>query len=510
MTTFDEFKYERPDVAAISTAFRALLADFAGAATAERQDELMAEIAAIRNRIETMASIVEIRHTCDVEDAFYEKENDFMDEADPLFEGLKSEFYAALAASPFKAELARKWGPQLFRLAELQMKTWKPEIVEDLQAENRLASEYVKLKASARIAFEGQERNLSEMHPFTESPDRGLRRRAQAAISGFYAEHEEEFDRIYDGLVKVRHRIALKLGFDSFVPLAYARLGRSDYDAAMVGGYRRQVLASVVPLAGALRARQGRRLGLEKLTFCDEALDFSDGNAAPLGDSSWIVDKGLSMFAEMSPETGEFFREMTERKLLDLETRKSKAAGGYCSYMPDEGAPFIFANFNGTSDDVDTFAHEAGHAFQVHSSGHLGLPEYYWPTLEACEIHSMSMEFFAWPWAEGFFGQGAARYRFRHLSAGILFVPYGVLVDEFQHWVYEHPDATPAERKAVWREKEEIYLPWRDYDGDAFLERGGYWYRQGHIFEDPFYYIDYTLAQMSAYEFWGKARSDRA
>lgn len=121
----------------------------------------------------------------------------------------------------------------------------------------------------------------------------------------------------------------------------------------------------------------------------------------------------------------------------------------------------------------------------------------------------MSMEFLAWPWMEGFFGADTPKYLFRHLVAGILFLPYGVLVDQFQHWVYEHPEADPGERRTAWRGMEKLYLPWRDYEGDGFLESGGYWFRQGHIFQDPFYYIDYTLAQVCAYEFWGLAQTDR-
>ncbi len=507
---FDEFEYARPDVAAEAAAFRKAVGAFRGAASAKGQIEAMEAITAIRVRLASMFNLARIRHTCNTEDPFYEKENDFVDDSEPQVEGLQSELYAALLESPFRAELEKAWGPQIFRIAELKAKTYKPEIEADLAAENKLASEYDKLKASAKIPFEGAERNLAEMLPFMESPDRGVRGRAVSAVSAFYAERQAEFERIYDELVKLRAGIAAKLGFESFVPLAYARLGRSDYDAKAVAAYRRQVLETVVPLAASIRARQARRLGLPALAYRDEAFEFPSGNPTPKGDTETLVEVAARMYADMSPETGEFFREMKERRLFDLPTRKGKAMGGYCECIPSEGVPFIFANSSGTAEDVDTLTHEAGHAFQVSRSLGYPFPEYYWPTLEACEIHSMSMEFFAWPWMEGFFGADADKYRFRHLSAGILFMPYGVAVDEFQHWVYEHAGASPAERRAAWREIERRYLPWRDYEGDAFLESGGYWLRQGHIFQVPFYYIDYTLAQVCAYEFWAKSRSDRA
>jgi len=509
MRTFDQFAYARPDIGAESESFRALLRDFSSASSARGQEEAMARISGIRSRLATMRALARIRHTCDTANPFYEAENDFMDEMDARVQGLESELYAALVASPFRPELERSWGAQIFRIAEQKMRIFKPGIEADLAAENRLASEYDKLKASASIPFEGAERNLAELQPFAESPDRDTRARAVAATSGFYLERRGEFDRIYAELVALRHGIARKLGFASFVPLAYARLGRSDYGPAEAASYRRQVLETVVPLAASLRERQARRLGLPSLAFWDEAIDFPSGNPLPAGQPERLVEIAGAMYDQMSPETSAFFRMMREGRLFDLETRKGKAMGGYCECVPGEGVPFIFANSNGTSEDVDTLTHEAGHAFQVARS--LGFPflEYHWPTLEACEIHSMSMEFLAWPWMEGFFGKDTPKYLFKHLSGGILFLPYGVAVDEFQHWVYEHPEAEPEGRRRAWREIEGRYLPWRDYRGDELLESGGFWFRQGHIFSDPFYYIDYTLAQVSAYEYWARSRSDR-
>ncbi len=510
MTTFKEFDYARPDLAAFESAFKEQFVALRSAASAEAFGAAMKRVNALREDFESMANIAQIRHTMNTLDAFYEAENDFFDEAGPVMQGHVTEYYRLLVGCPFRDRLEKEWGSQVFRLAELQLKTFSPEVMEDLQAENRLGSEYVKLKAAARIMFEGQERNLAQMVPFAESRDRDTRRRAKEAVAAFYAEHDGDFGRIYHELVALRARIAGKLGFDSFIPLAYARLGRSDYDAAMVASYRAQVREAVVPVARELRARQAKRLGLPALKHYDEDIAFLSGNAAPKGDPAWILAAGKRMYEEMSPETAEFFGFMTSRELMDLETRPGKAAGGYCSYIPNEGAPFIYSNFNGTSGDVDVLTHEAGHAFQGYRSRHFELPEYHWPTLEACEIHSMSMEFFAWPWMESFFKEDAPKYRFNHLAEALMFIPYGAAVDEFQHWVYANPDASPDGRKAAWRRIEREYLPWRDYDGNAFLEDGGFWYRQGHIFEDPFYYIDYTLAQVCAFEFWGKSRADRA
>ena len=422
--------------------------------------------------------------------------------------GITFEFYQALVGSKYKEQLEKNWGKQLFRLANLTLKTFKDEIIPDLQQENKLTSAYNKLIASAKIPFDGKDRNLAGMLPFMQSKERTTRKEAWEAYTHFFVEHEKKIDEIYDGLVKVRHRIAKKLGFENFIELGYSRLQRSDYDVQMVASYRKQVLETLVPFANELKERQRKRLNLDKLYYYDESLKFLSGNPTPKGNPDWIVENGKKMYSELSPETKEFFEFMIEHELLDLLSKDGKVSGGYCTYIPNHKAPFIFSNFNGTAGDVDVLTHEAGHAFQVYSSREMEIPEYNFPTLEACEIHSMSMEFITHPWMELFFKEDTEKYKFYHISEALLFIPYGVTVDEFQHWVYENPEATPEERKKAWREIEEKYLPFKDYEDNDFLNKGGFWFKQGHIFKTPFYYIDYTLAQVCAFQFFIKSMKD--
>ncbi len=169
--------------------------------------------------------------------------------------------------------------------------------------------------------------------------------------------------------------------------------------------------------------------------------------------------------------------------------------------------PFIFANFNGTAADIDVVTHEAGHAFQNYMSQSMLLPEYIWPTYEACEIHSMSMEFLTWPYMDLFFGDKAEKFKFGALTNAINFIPYGVTIDHFQHFVYENPNATPAERRQKYHELELLYRPTLDYDDD-FLSGGTFWFAQGHVYSMPFYYIDYTLAQVCAFQYLLKSLED--
>ncbi|GIP04365.1 oligoendopeptidase F [Paenibacillus lautus] len=507
---FSEYRYERPDVKAFEQKFKEQLNAFTSAGTYEEQDEAMTRINKLRSEMDTLSQLVYIRHSIDTNDEFYKAEQDFFDENGPVIQEYITDYYRALVDSKFRAQLEDKWGRQLFQLAELSLKTFSPEIIEDLQQENKLTTEYAKLIASAKIQFEGEERTLSQLIPFQQSTDRDMRKRAMEASSGFMAENEATFDRIYDDLVKVRTKIAKKLGFNNYVELGYARMARTDYNAEMVANFRNQVLEHIVPVASKLKERQQKRIDVDQLLYYDENFSFKSGNATPKGDPDWIVNNGAKMYEELSPETHEFFTFMQENGLMDLVAKKGKQSGGYCTYISEYGAPFIFSNFNGTSGDIDVLTHEAGHAFQVYESRGFEVPEYGFPTYEACEIHSMSMEFFTWPWMDRFFEDEADKYRFDHLASGLIFIPYGVTVDEFQHFVYENPDATPAERKQAWREIERKYLPHRNYDDNTYLEQGGFWHKQGHIFNSPFYYIDYTLAQICAFQFWKKMHEDQS
>lgn len=509
MLKFKDYKYERPDLSKITDEFNELLEKFNNSKTFEEQNEVMKEINKVRNHVDTMGTLVSIRHSINTEDEFYMGENDFIDENRPKFDNLVSKFYKELVNSKFRDELEKAWGKQVFTLAELQLQIFSEEIIEDLIKENKLVTEYEKLVASAKIPFEGEIRNLSQLRPFAESKDRDMRKRASEATSGFFKENEKEFDRIYDDLVKVRNKMAKTLGFTNYVEMGYKRLGRSDYDANMVANYRKQVYEDLVPVVAELKDRQRKRLGLKEMKYYDEPLEYLTGNATPKGDPDWIIENGKTMYKELSQETHEFFSFMVERELLDLVSKKGKMAGGYCTIIPEYKSPFIFSNFNGTSGDIDVLTHEAGHAFQVYQSRGLDVPEYFFPTYEACEIHSMSMEFITWPWMELFFQDEVDKYKFSHLAGAINFIPYGVTVDEFQHFVYENPDATPEERKLKWRDIERKYLPFRNYEDNEFLENGGYWFRQGHIFSSPFYYIDYTLAQVCAFQFWIKTRENK-
>lgn len=405
----------------------------------------------------------------------------------------------------------REYGALYLKNMEMNQKLADESVVPEMIEEGNLTQQYSKVSATASTIFRGEECNFYALLKHMQSTNRQERKEAMMAWGDLYQRISGELDEIYDKLVQVRCRIARKLGFDSYIDFIYLQRGRYDYTARDVESFRRQVKEEVVPLCQKLRDLQAERLGVDKLYYYDEALIFPEGNAVPIGSSRELVEKARKMYHEISQETGEFFDFMVKYELFDLETRAGKRPGGYCTFLPEEKAPFIFSNFNGTSADVDVLTHEAGHAFEAYTAAKkVPLMSMVFPTSEVAEIHSMSMEHFAYPWMEWFFGEKADAYRYAHLMDALEVIPYMVCVDEYQHRVFEQPSMPHAKRRQVWKELEETYMPWRDYDGHEFLEEGGFWMQKQHIFLFPFYYIDYALAQMGAFQFYGRMKKDRA
>ena len=505
---FSEFKYERPNYEKYKEVFIELIKNIHDSSTYKEQKKYIENINKLRNNIETMQTICSIRNSINTEDEFYDTEKNYWDEYLPFYEELNSLFYKEIVNSKFKKDLELDYGKQFISICDYSLKVFSSNIINDLQEENKLCSEYTKLLASANIDFEGKIRNLSGLSPFMLSEDRNIRIKASKAYYNFFEENEDKFDDLFDKLVKVRTDIAKKLKFNSFVEVGYIRMMRTDYNANMVSKFRKQVLDYIVPVASELYKRQENRLGIDKLTYIDENFEFLTGNATPKGSLEDIIENAKKMYGELSKETKEFFDFMLNNNLMDLVTKKGKAAGGYCTYIPNYKSPFIFSNFNKTSDDIDVLTHEAGHAFQLYMSTWIDMPEINFPTYETCEVHSMSMEFITWPWMELFFKEESDKYKFSHLSSAIKFIPYGIVVDEFQHHIYENPNMSKEDRKKVWRDLEKKYLPHKDYEDCDILERGCWWFKQGHIFKNPFYYIDYTLAQICSLQFWKRMRED--
>lgn len=505
---FSDITVDEPDLAALLEAYASLQTSCARAATLADWLALFSAWDALRRRFSTWSAFTELRFRQDTRDAAYKAAVDRSNELQPKVTGLDAEIKRAFLASALRKDLERELGDYVFARWETDVTAYDPSIEALVVSEANLVDEYTALLAQASFEFQSERLNLSALGKFGEHPDRGVRRAAAQVKWDFYGQQRPRLDALYDRLVGVRHEMAQQLGFATFVELGYRRLTRTDYGPADVERYRNEIVREIVPLAERIHRAQARKLGIDEVMLWDEQIYDRAGSPKPPGDFARMLTAARNAFAAMHPDLGSFAAFMTDGNMLDLQLRDGKAGGGFCTSFPTYGLPYVFANFNGSTHDVNVLLHEMGHAFQCYSSRAMPVSDYLWPTAEACEIHSMSMEFLAWPQLRHFFGSDAQGYRLQHLSSSIAFLPYGAAVDHFQHLVYERPDATPAERHGFWKQVEALYLPWRRYGDIEHLRHGGYWQQQQHIYSLPFYYIDYTLALGTALQFWMRSLDD--
>lgn len=499
---FKDMPYERIDFAKAKAELLEIMEKSKAAKSGEEQFEVHKMFYRLNDKIQTQVTLCSIRHTIDTTDEFYEKEQNYYDEQIPEYSNLCVEYQKILFYSPYREVLEGKIGQVAFKNMEIAMKSVSEEIIPLMQEENTLVTEYEKLLANAKIPWGEETLNLSLLTPYLKHKDAKIRREAQEKQNEFFLSIQDKLDELYDKLVKNRTLQAKKLGFETYTSLGYLRMQRNCYGREEIENLRRQVKEVWVPFAESIFEKRKERLGLSKLSYTDEVVYSPKGNPQPEGTPEEILQAGQQMYEELSPETKEFFDFMMDNELLDVFGRKTKAVGGYMTYIPDYKAPFIFANFNGTSGDVDVMTHECGHAFQGYLAAADPIREHADIGMETAEIHSMSMEFFTEPWYPLFFGKETAQeYTDMHLEDAVIFVPYGCMVDEFQHIIYDNPNLTPKERKQVWKDLERDYKPHLFYDGLEFFENGCFWQKQHHIYSFPLYYIDYVIAQLCAFEY---------
>lgn len=499
---FKDMPYERIDFAKAKAELSEIMEKSKAAKSGEEQFEIHKEFYQLNDKIQTQVTLCSIRHTIDTTDEFYEKEQNYYDEQIPEYSNMCVEYQKILFHSPYRQVLEEKIGQVAFKNMEIAMKSVSEEIIPLMQEENTLVTEYEKLLASAQIPWGEETLNLSLLTPYLKHKDAKIRREAQEKQNEFFLSIQDKLDELYDKLVKNRTLQAKKLGFETYTPLGYLRMQRNCYGREEIENLRRQVKEVWVPFAESIFEKRKERLGLSELSYTDEVVYSPKGNPQPEGTPEEILQAGQQMYEELSAETKEFFDFMMDNELLDVFGRKTKAVGGYMTYIPDYKSPFIFANFNGTSGDVDVMTHECGHAFQGYLAAADPIREHADIGMETAEIHSMSMEFFTEPWYSLFFGKETAQeYTEMHLEDAVIFVPYGCMVDEFQHIVYDNPELTPKERKQAWKDLERVYKPHLFYDGLEFFENGCFWQKQHHIYSFPLYYIDYVIAQLCAFEY---------
>ncbi|MGN0803724.1 MAG: M3 family oligoendopeptidase [Candidatus Faecivicinus sp.] len=486
-----------------------LIRDFQAAPDAEacmdvlrRRDQLNADM--------TPMDLCYVRHDMNVNDPFYAAEKAYYDGIGPRISDLSCQLDRLIVTSPFRAELEKTTGRLATAMMEENLRGSDSRLIPLAMEENELLSRHNSLTSNAVVQWEGKPVKRNLMTAWAQSRDRETRRRAASAVSDSWQAQRGELESLYGQLVDNRSRQAKILGLNSYVELSYHRMFRIGYGPEEVGRFRDQVKRHLVPLLAELDEKRRERLGLDHLYSYDCGVSFPNGNPVPRGDTAACLEATREMYARLSPETTEFIGFMMDNGLYDVDIRDGKRGGGYMMTFEKYRAPFIFANFDGTSENAYIMCHEGGHAFQAWLKRDEDIRDRCSYTSEAAETHAMSMEFFLWPYMELFFGDRAEDYRRMHLERAIRLVARECLQDEFEQLVYEQPDMTPEARNRLWQRLEREYCPCDDHTGNPNLEQGCGWQRIPHVFQWPFYAIDYALAQVCALQYCQWMYQDRS
>ena len=501
---FNEMTYTRPDINALLAQCRELAAKAAAAPDGETLVRLYYAQSEAFAEYNTAANLANIHYTCDTRDAYWKAEQDFFDANGPAVTNASVEISRAFLANPHVDALTAKFGTTCVAGMKNAVLSMDDRTVELQQQFNALVSRYQQIYGGALVELDGKQLTIPQLGPYKEDLDPAVRRAAYEAEAGYFDAHRAELDELYGQIVQNLNAQARVMGYHDYSELSYVRMNRIGYGPEEIRKFRDQVANDVVPQLQKVMALRAKRTGIAHPAFTDLPILFRDGNPKPIPGYKARMDAARTMYHKLSPETAEFIDFMQDNELFDVESRPGKMSGGYMTSLPSYKAPFIFANWNDTSGDVDVLTHECGHAFEGYvAERDPAIPaDLECPGMESAEIHSMAMEFLTAPWHHLLFGKDTDKYALLHAEDSFVFLAYGCEVDEFQHIMYQNPNLTPDERNAEWLKLEKKYRPWIDFDNLPFYGRGAGWQRQLHIYECPFYYIDYCLSTMAALQFF--------
>jgi oligoendopeptidase F len=443
----------------------------------------------------------EIAMTCRTDDPAAEAAFlDVVDRVAPHCKPRRDRLARRLVAHPAAARLDPARHAALLRRLAGQVALYRDELVPLEAAEQRLCADYQKLRAAQTAAWDGEARTLEAIDAAEDDPDRARREAAWRTVSARFLADKPAFDDLFDRLLAVRRAQAAAAGFRDFRDYRFRKLERSDYGPDDCLAFHAAIEAAVVPLAAAQLERRRAALGLASVRPWDLVAPLAGPALRPFApdDPAALVRGATAVFAAVDPGFARQFESLAARGLLDLMSRPGKAPGAYQAALEASGVPFVFANAVGRHDDVLTVLHEGGHAFHALACADDPLIWNRSPPIEFCEVASTAMELMGGRHLDPFYPPDAAR-RAQHLQLEqiVLFLPYMACVDAFQHWLYTHPDTDARARDAAWLALHRRFFPtvdWSDLDD----ERAALWQRKLHIFELPFYYIEYGIAHLGA------------
>lgn len=507
MVKVSQLKYERPDKEEVIKSLKKFKHDFDSASSVEEFLKVHQRYKQFCLDLYTNISLAEIRFTQDTRDEFFAKEKDHLDEIVPEITVYSAEIAKCYLNGKFRAELEKVFPLVMFKNLQLQADSNSPLIVEDKVEQNKLVTAYTNLMSNVVVDFNGEKLPLSGLAKYYSSPDREIRKQAYVKLGEVLVENGAQLDEIYDKLVEIRTRMGRKMGFDNFSPLGYMMMQRNCYDKQDIAKFRANVKKYIVPLTVKIRNKVAEKMGWDKQYLYDFNV-FTEEEPKPYGSAEEIFRKASEMYNEMSPETGKIFDMMVDSECFDYMSREGKWGGGYCTTLPKYRLPFILSNFNGSAGDIDVLTHEFGHAFEAYKEFDIDSSFLSSISMETAEVHSMSMEFLAYPWLDKFFKDKTEAYKFYHIGSAVTFIPYGTIVDYFQQNCYDNPGMTPSQRNEMFNMMEKEFIPYMSTEGLPGIEKGRRWQRQAHIYESPFYYIDYCLAQFTALQFLALSQQD--
>ena len=448
----------------------------------------------------------QIKMTCDTTDKSLEEAfNFFCMEIQPKMQPYADALNKKLMACPFTKALDKDTYFTYLRSVQKSIDLFRTENIA-IQAElSVMQQQYGAIAGKMTITHEGQEYTLQQAAQFLESEDRSIRESVYRKIQERRLEDKTAMHDLFSSLIQKRHQVAINAGFENYRDYKFVELGRFDYTKEDCFQFHEAVKLHVLPLIDKIYARKKQKLGLDVLKPWDtEAEPAGTKPLRPFTDGKDLYEKSVACFEQLHPFFADCLKKMNSLKHFDLESRKGKAPGGYNCPLAESGAPFIFMNAAGQMSDVTTMVHEGGHAIHSFLSHNLSLSAFKEYPMEIAEVASMSMELFSMNHWQSFFDNeiDLNRAKEHQLERTITIFPWIAIIDKFQHWVYEHPTHTIEERTNTWTSiLKEFSTGSIDYSGlDEFRAIG--WQRQLHLFEVPFYYIEYGIAQLGAIGMW--------
>lgn len=506
---FSELTYERPDFIEVQKKMDAYVKQVVNAKEYAEVRNAILENNNLFAEYSFAYEVAMIRNFQDCTNEFYAKEVQEIAEKIILLD--TTQLFKAILDSEFKHNIEEEFGKEYLEIlkSKLNLHSNGKEL---MVQEQELVVQYQQLKANLKIKYEGKIYSEAELNKLHDSKDKEVRKATRIAKYKVLLEHKDEFEDILNGLIHIRNEIAKVNGYDSYLDYMNEEKGRRGYGEVELNAFCQQVKKDLVPFTVELRKAQARRLGVEKLGITDYSIIFPDGNPEPIGDDVFLLNAASEMYRSLSKETEEFYDLMLEHELMDVKASPNKISNmGFALDLEKIKLPYVFGNCNGTIYDVVVFTHELGHAFQGYlSMKEQALSEYYTAVNDVAEIPSKAMEQFAYPYAEKFFGEAADKFRFLHLQQALFEICDYSEVNEFESWVYSHPESSLEEKAKKYEELEKMYDP--SYDNSElidYIEAGCKIINNMALYMFPKYVISYALSAMCALQFGKRMVEDK-